>query len=144
MPRWQRWTSYVVLAACAATGVGWFAMMDLVHALPPAARPWWVLHGITAVVAVLVIGGASVQHVVATWRSSRGRWTGSVNLALFAVLIATALDLMYGGEPEHDAAHWIHAVGGSLAIAAFAWHVVWGRTRVPRLPTHPPRAADRH
>lgn len=148
MPRWQRWTTYGVLAACAGTGLGWFVMLDALHALPPAARPWWVLHGITAVAAALVIGGAAVQHVVVTWRSARGRWAGGINVALIALLIVTALDLMYGGEAEHDAAHWIHAVGGTVAIAAFAWHVIWGRSRIPRLQkpagkVAQPRAAGR-
>ncbi len=136
MARWHRWTTYTVLGLCAASGVAWFLAMDLWHAAPSAARPWWIAHGVTAVFAAATIGGAVVQHVVVTWRSARGRWTGAINAALLGVLVASALYLMYGAEAGHDAAHWIHALIGLAAIVAFAWHVVWGRTRIPRLPPH--------
>ena len=131
MQRWQRRTTYTVLAACAATGSVWFVMLDFAHASPSRARFWWVAHGITAVLAAMTIGGAIVQHVVATWRSSRGRWSGSINLALLAALVGTALYLMYGAEAGHDAMHWIHSIVGLVAVLGFAWHVIWGRTRKP-------------
>lgn len=137
MPRWQRWSTYLLLAACATTGLVWFALLDVSHATPSQARPWWVSHGLAAVLATLCIGGATVQHVIVTWRAQRGRWTGAMNLALLAGLVGTALYLMYGPEAGHDTAHWIHAVGGSAAVVAFVGHVLWGRTRVPKVFKHP-------
>jgi hypothetical protein len=134
MPRWQRWTTYLTLAACATTGFVWFLELDVWDATPSTARPWWIAHGVTAVFAAFVIGGALVQHVVVTWRAARGRWTGAFNVALLGCLVATALYLMYGAEVGHDTIHWIHAIVGITAIFAFAGHVLWGRTRVPRLP----------
>ena len=134
MARWQRWTTYVTLGLCAATGLVWFLDLDLWQVAPPVARPWWVAHGITAVVAALVIGGAAVQHVVVTWRAVRGRWTGAINVAMLAGLVASALYLMYGPEVGHDAAHWVHVIVGIVAVVAFVGHVLWGRTRIPRVP----------
>ncbi len=136
MARWQRWTTYVTLTLCAASGIAWFVAIDVQHAAPSVARPWWIAHGVTAVFAAAVIGGATVQHVAATWRASRGRWTGAINVAMLAGLVLSALYLMYGAEEGHDVAHWIHSVIGIAAIVAFAWHIVWGRTRVPKLLPH--------
>ncbi len=144
MARWHRWTTYATLSLCAASGVAWFSRSTCWHAAPSTARPWWVAHGVTAVFAAAVIGGAVVQHVVVTWRSARGRWSGAINAAMLAGLVASALYLMYGAEAGHDAAHWIHSLLGIAAIVAFAWHVVWGRTRVPRLPPHHRQGHARH
>lgn len=133
MTRWQRRTTYVVLALCASSGIGWFTVLDLLHGAPPVARPWWVVHGITAVFAALAIGGAIAQHVVVTWRAARGRWSGTANLAFLGVLVGTALYLMYGAESGRDTIHWVHCVVGLAAVGVFVGHVVWGRTRVPKL-----------
>ena len=132
MPRWQRRTTYAVLAACAGSGIVWFVLLDVVHAAQATARVWWIVHGVTAFVATMAIGGAIAQHVVVNWRHARGRRTGAVNLAMLVGLVGTALYLMYGNEPGHDALHWIHAIGGIAAVAVFAWHVIHGRTRVAR------------
>ena len=131
MTRWQRRTTYVVLGLCAASGIGWFVLLDGLHATPTAARPWWVAHGLTAVAAAMTIGASATQHVVVTWRAARSRWAGSVNLVLLLGLVGTALYLMYGPEAGHDTMHWVHSIVGLVAVVGFVWHVVWGRTRVP-------------
>jgi hypothetical protein len=133
MARWQRWTTYLALAACATTGLVWFLELDVWDATPSTARPWWIAHGVTAVFAALVIGGAIAQHVIVTWRAARGRWTGAINAAMLAALLLTALYLMYGAEVGHDLAHWVHAIVGIVAVFAFVGHVLWGRTRIPRI-----------
>ncbi len=132
MTRWQRRTTYVVLALCALSGIVWFVLLDVFHDAPSQVRFWWVLHGITAVAAAMTIGGAVVQHVVVTWRASRGRWSGTINLGFLAALMATALYLMYGAESGRDAVHWVHAIAGLIAVVAFIGHVLWGKTRVPK------------
>lgn len=131
MARWHRLTTYVVLGLCAASGIGWFVVLDGLHRAPSEARPWWIAHGITAVIAAMAIGASATQHIVVTWRAARSRWAGSLNLALLVGLVATALYLMYGPEDGHDTMHWVHSIVGLVAVAGFAWHVVWGRTRVP-------------
>jgi len=136
MPRWQRRSTYVVLGACAASGIVWFALLDWFHATPNVARPWWIAHGLTALVAAMAIGASAAQHVVVTWRAARSRWAGGINLALLLGLIATALYLMYGPEAGHDTAHWVHSIVGIVAVVGFVWHVLWGRTRVPRVYGH--------
>ncbi len=132
MSRWQRRTTYVVLALCAASGIVWFVLLDLFHDTPSQVRFWWIAHGITAVAAAMTIGGSIVQHVVVTWRASRGRWTGATNLAFLTVLVVTALYLMYGAESGRDTAHWIHAIAGLVAVFVFIGHVLWGKTRVAK------------
>ena len=132
MSRWQRRTTYVVLGLCAGTGLVWFVLLDFLQATPSQARPWWIAHGLTAAVAAMAIGASAAQHVVVTWRAARSRWAGGLNLALLLGLVGTALYLMYGAEAGHDTVHWVHTIGGVVALVGFAWHVVWGRTRVPR------------
>lgn len=136
MPRWQRRATYVVLGLCTTSGIVWFVALDWLQMTPSQARPWWIAHGLTALVAAMVIGASTAQHVVVTWRASRSRWAGGLNLALLLGLVGTALYLMYGPENGHDTAHWVHSIGGLVAVAGFVWHVLWGRTRVPRVYGH--------
>lgn len=137
MARWQRRSIYVVLAACAITGIVWFAMTDWLALPPSRTRFWWIAHGVTAVPAGILIGSALSQHVVVAWRAARGRIAGSLSLAVLALLIGTALYLMYGPEAGHDALHWIHSVGGLAAVGTFTFHVLWGRSRPGRMPVDP-------
>ena len=130
LARWQRWTSHVLLAACAATGLVWFALMDIAQWQPPAMVFWWIGHGVTGLLALMVIGMALPTHVVATWRHHRNRWLGSISLAALAVLALSALLLFYGQEGWHAASHWTHVLVGVLAVAAFPLHVVRGRRSV--------------
>ncbi len=134
MARWQRRSIYVVLAACAVTGAVWFAMTDWLAAPPSRTRFWWIAHGVTAVPAGILIGSALSQHVVVALRAARGRVAGSLSLAMLTMLIGTALWLMYGPEAGHDALHWVHAVGGLVAVCTFTFHVLWGKSRPGRMP----------
>jgi hypothetical protein len=132
MLRWQRWTTYVVLAGCGVSGLVYFALMDYVQLPPSRMKFWWIAHGVTSLVALMVIGAATSQHVLVAWRAHRGRWTGSGNLALLLCLAVTAVLLYYGLESWHDPMHWVHAIVGVIAVVAFPVHVLWGRTRPAR------------
>jgi hypothetical protein len=133
MAFWQRWTTHVVLLVCAITGVGYFVGQELLDLQPSANRYWWIAHGATGFVAILVIGGAITQHVVVAWRARRGRNTGTFNLVLLSSLVVTTMILFYGLEPWRLPAHWVHIGAGLVAIVAFPAHVLWGRTRKARL-----------
>lgn len=127
LPRWQRWSTYLALCACAITGLVWFVMIDAYDLPPTATQPWWIGHGITAALSTLCIGGAVAQHVLVNWRRSRARAFGATNLALLTLLIATSFYLSYGGGNGRDVVHWIHVGAGLCAVAVFIGHVVWGR-----------------
>jgi hypothetical protein len=127
LARWQRWTSYAVLASCAATGVVWFALMDLAEWQPTKLVLWWVAHGATGFLAIMAIGMALPHHIVSTWRHHRNRWLGSIALGTLAALAVTALLLLYGKEAWHVGAHWTHVVFGLAALAAFPLHVLRGK-----------------
>ena len=133
MSRWQRWSTFVVMAACLVSGITYFLRQDLYDLPPSANRLWWILHGTTSLVAILAIGAALSQHVLVAWRAGRGRTTGTINLVFMGVLVVTTLLLFYGLEEWHVPAHWVHVVAGLLAAVAFPAHIVWGRTRAAKL-----------
>ena len=129
MARWQRLGSYVVLGLCAASGLVWFLGMDVLALAPPPLRLWWVLHGITGMLAALAIGAALPQHALMAWRARRNRGIGALLGATLAVLMLSALCLLYGLEQWHDAGHWTHVVVGLACAAAFPLHIWRGRRR---------------
>ncbi|MGN6525932.1 MAG: hypothetical protein ACTHL8_06055 [Burkholderiaceae bacterium] len=131
---WHRRASYVVLAACGASGLGWFLLLDAWHLEPPQVVAWWVLHGLTGLAALVVIGSVLATHVPAAWRHHRNRGLGGTTLALFAVVLATTGLLMYGKEDWHAAAHWLHVIAGLAVAAAFTLHAVLGRRSQGRPP----------
>lgn len=129
MPRWQRWTTWSVLGACLVSGAIYLVAMDFVETRPATLAIWWITHGLTGLVALAIVGGAITSHVVATWRASRGRVTGAINLALLATLAASAVALFYGPQAWRDAVVWTHLGTGVAALVAFPAHVWWGRSR---------------
>ena len=130
MARWQRRFSYGMLGACALTGLVWFVLADGWQLPPSRLRPWWVGHGVSSLVALVAIGGALSQHVVATWRHRRNRAAGALTLGALLVAGGSALLLLYGAESWHAAAHWTHVALGLGAAVLFPWHVVRGRRSI--------------
>ncbi len=131
---WQsRWT-YGLLAACAVTGLVWFVMLDLVGWEPPRLVFWWIAHGITGMVALVVIGSAIPHHVVSAWRHHRNRWLGASTLALLVLAVVCMFALLYGIESWHTPAHWLHIGMGIAAAILFPVHVIKGRSSPGKLP----------
>lgn len=130
MARWQRRSTYLVLLMCALSGLGWFIGLDLLDMPPPHLTAWWLMHGVSGFVALVVIGAVLPAHVVATWRSRRNVLAGTAALALMGAVAATALLLLYGPEATRALAHGVHCLLGLTAGLAFVWHIVRGRRSV--------------
>lgn len=137
--RWQRRVSYFVLGACAATGLVWFLLLDAAGWPPPRLVPWWIGHGVTGVLTLVVIGSVLPHHVVSTWKHHRNRLLGSLAFAGLAGLAISALLLQYGPEPWHAALHWTHVAIGITALLVFPLHVLRGRTSVAHAIAPKPR-----
>ncbi len=130
--RWQRRSSYLVLGACALTGLAWFVLLDAAGWPPPRLVPWWIGHGVTGVLTLVVIGSVLPHHVLSTWKHHRNRWLGGIAFAALILLALSALLLQYGPEPWHAAVHWAHVGVGIAAVLVFPLHVFGGRKSVAR------------
>jgi hypothetical protein len=140
--RWQRWWSYGLLGGCAITGIVWFIGLDAYDLPPSKLVLWWIGHGVTGFLTMMVIGAALPQHVVATWRHHRNRWFGAIALAALSVIAASALTMLYGAESWHVPSHWIHIGVGIFALLAFPWHVVKGRRSIAKAAPRPVQRPD--
>jgi hypothetical protein len=136
---WHRRLSYAVLAACGATGLVWFLLLDAWHLEPPQIVTWWILHGLSGLLALLVIGSVLGTHVPVAWRHHRNRGLGGSTLGLFAVILVSTGLLLYGKEEWHVAAHWVHVAAGLVVAVAFTLHALLGRRSAGKAPAPPGR-----
>lgn len=89
-----------------------------------------MLHGGTAMLALMLLGALFPLHIGRAWRAKKNRLTGSAMVATNAILIATAFGLYYLGVEElRPWASEIHiAFGMALPLLLFT-HVKAGRRR---------------
>jgi hypothetical protein len=136
-PGFRFWT-YAVFATLAATGAIWL-IADLLK--DPEGEMWQMiasdmlmLHGLAAMVALILIGAMIPVHIQRSWRAGKNRATGVVMIGANAVLVATAWGLYYAGSDlMRTFAADVHiALGVALPVLAIV-HVVLGRrSRVMR------------
>lgn len=133
MASWQKWSTYLLLSTCLVSGLIWFVLADWLVLMPPSLKPWWVVHGTSSLLSLLVIGAAVPHHMLVTWRSHRNRWGGfAASLVLLGLLI-TALLLFYGTEGLHDPVRWIHIGLGLGILILFPWHILRGKRSVAQV-----------
>ncbi len=91
-----------------------------------------MLHGGTAMAALLLLGALIPVHVIRSWRSRKNRFSGSAMVTFNAVLIGTAFGLYYlGSETLRPWISWIHIAAGSSLAVLFPLHIYWGRRKLP-------------
>ena len=127
MAKWQRWTSYVLFSLCVSSGFVWFVLADLLEWMPPQLKVWWVLHGVTAMLSLLLIGAALPQHISVAWKAKRNRGGGGLSTFLLGLLLGSVMVLYYGAASFHDEARWVHIVLGIFLLILFPWHILRGR-----------------
>ncbi len=128
-----RFWSYAVFATLFATGTIWLVSDQLKTS---ENEELWqaigantlMLHGMTAMAALVLLGVMIPVHVQRSWRAGKNRISGAVMVGLNAVLIATACGLYYAGsELLRTFVTDVHiAVGFALPALAIA-HIVLGR-----------------
>jgi hypothetical protein len=127
-----RFWTYAVFATLAATGAVWL-IADLLK--DPEGEIWQMiaadmlmLHGMTAMIALILIGAMIPLHIQRAWRSGKNRTSGVVMIGTNAVLVATAWGLYYAGSDllRTFVADVHIAVGLALPALVIA-HVVLGR-----------------
>ena len=127
MHRWQRHASFWILGSCFISGTGWFLCLDWLEMPVPQLKPWWIVHGCSSIIAILLIGAALPQHVIVTWKARRNIRHGILVLLGFALALLSALGLFYAPEQWRDTVHWIHCIACLMLALVFPLHVVRGR-----------------
>src|SRR5262245_66570287 len=101
----------------------------------PSGEPWQMtaaymlmVHGGTAMAALMLLGALIPLHTRLGWRMKRNRITGSLMASCNAVLILTAFGLYYLGS---DTPRWwassVHIGAGFFLPILFCVHVFVGR-----------------
>lgn len=124
---WQRLMVYCSVGAVAASGLAWFILHDFSgDEISPALHALLVIHGVASFATLIAFGSLLPVHVRSGWLRGRNRATGTAMIAIFAVLIVTAVILYYGSEESHLWGRWLHIAVGLLCFGAVPLHVVRG------------------
>jgi len=125
--------SYAAFATLFATGAIWlvadqFKASENGEAWQAIAATTLMLHGTTAMIALVLLGALIPLHVRRSWRAGRNRITGAVMVGTNAVLVATACGLYYAGSDllrlfVAD----VHIAVGLALPALIVTHIVLGR-----------------
>lgn len=130
-PGFRFWT-YAIYATLAATGAVWL-IADLLkdpegEICQMIAADMLMLHGMTAMIALVMIGAMIPLHVQRSWRAGKNRVSGSTMIGVNAILVATAWGLYYAGSDGlRTFAADVHIVAGLALPALAVTHVVLGR-----------------
>ena len=128
-----RYPLYAAFATLLLTGVGWLVSdwkKDVAgdEIWQQIAANMLMVHGGTAMLALLLLGALVPLHIQRSWRSGNNLVSGSVMVAFNAVLIVTAFGLYYlGSEAVRPFMSWMHlGTGFSLALL-LPLHIWLGR-----------------
>jgi hypothetical protein len=130
-PRLRFW-NYAALATLSMTGVIWL----IADMLKTSEDELWqtiaanmlMLHGMTAMIALVLLGAVVSQHVRHSWRKGKNRASGAVMVGANAVLVTTAWGLYYAGSDLlRTLAADVHIAIGIALPVLVATHVVLGR-----------------
>jgi FtsH-binding integral membrane protein len=128
-----RWTVYVLYGALVVSGCSWL-LADHYKDAPDGdlyqtlAANLLMVHGGTAMAALIALGALFPVHMTLGWRSRRNRIMGSIMVLVNAILIVTAFALYYlGSEAVRPWMSDIHIAVGIVLPALFVGHVVTGR-----------------
>ena len=139
MSRRQRLTLYAASLALFLSGISW----AWIHHLDEAGRAgdelvrmksWLIaIHGLSAMIFVLLLGTLLVGHVRRAWHAHKNRANGVFFLGLIALLTLSGYALYYLGD-EHVRASVsnFHLWLGVAAPALLIWHIWLGRRATRR------------
>jgi hypothetical protein len=145
-PGFRFWT-YAIFATLAATGAVWL-IADLMK--DPESEIWQMiaadmlmLHGMMAMIALVLIGAMIPLHIQRSWRAGKNRVSGIVMIGVNAILVATAWGLYYAGSDGlRTFVADVHiAVGLALPALAIV-HMVLGRRAKERRPVESSAPAE--
>jgi hypothetical protein len=127
MPRRPRAAIYIVMGALWLTGCGWLILDQFAArrgpfgAVPhPLEPPLLLLHGVSSLAAMYLLGWITARHVLRWWTSDMRRLSGSALAAIIVLLVVSGFALFFVADDEWQrAAAVVHEVLG-VAITVFA------------------------
>jgi hypothetical protein len=128
-----RFSNYAAVATLVVSGVIWLIAdqlkaSDSGEMWQAIAANMLMLHGMTAMVALILLGAMIPLHMQRSWRAGKNRITGVVMVATNAVLVVTASGLYYAGSDLLRAfLADVHIVAGLAVPALIVIHIVLGR-----------------
>jgi cytochrome c biogenesis protein CcdA len=128
-----RFWNYAVFATLLATGSIWLVADQLKasgdeESWQAVAANMLMLHGVTAMIALLLLGAVVALHVRHSWRAGKNRISGAVMVGANAVLVITASGLYYAGSDLlRTFVADVHIAVGLALPALVVTHVVLGR-----------------
>ena len=135
-PTWFYRTTVLLLALLFASGVwllpGMFEMR-LALEVPWRPQPAWRLlgaacHSCTGFLALALLGALAMIHMRIGWRLRLNRASGMTLVLLTALLLASAIAILYAGcETLSVGASIVHTAIGVLGTLAFLWHALAAR-----------------
>lgn len=140
LPRWVRWWVYLAGSLCALSGSAWLLLHHFVRREgefgpepSPFEHPALVVHGISGLLLLWVLGLIWLPHVRRGWSMRRHRWVGGAMAALMLWLSLSAAGLYYLGD--ETLRNWTSIAHWTLGLAAALWlptHIWIGRRRIRR------------
>jgi cytochrome b561 len=130
--------NHAVVATLSATGAIWLIADTL--KTPDGEELWQLigadmlmLHGLAAMIALVLLGAMIPMHVVRSWRAGKNRISGTAMAATNAVLVITAWGLYYAGsEGLRTFVADLHIAVGIALPVLVATHVTLGRRTTKR------------
>lgn len=130
------------IAALFLTGVVWWLLHAFVKVetdFGPRAHPlesWSLkLHGLAAMLSLVVIGALIPIHVRRGWHARRNRLHGGILVTTLVLLTLSGYGLYYSGlDTLREISSWAHRVLGLLLPAIIVLHIWAGRRAVRRGP----------
>jgi hypothetical protein len=127
-----RFWACAVFATLVTTGAVWL-IADLLK--DPDGEMWQMiaadmlmLHGMAAMIALIMIGAMIPLHIQRSWRAGKNRTSGAVMIGTNAALVATAWGLYYAGSDLlRTFVADVHIIVGFALPALVIAHVVLGR-----------------
>jgi len=139
-----RFGNYAVVAALTATGMIWL-IADMLKASEDGelwqaiGANMLMLHGLAAMVALVLVGAMIPLHLRGFWRAGKNRISGAAMVGTNAALMITAWGLYYAGSDElRTFVADVHIAVGIALPALVATHVALGRRSTRR--AYPGRA----
>ena len=124
MPRWQRWSFWFGMGLCIASGISYWLGREMFVATGWLGhRNVLSLHGISASLAVFLLGTIAVGHIRVGWILRKNRLSGVGNVVVLSVLVLTGWGLYYGPEETRDVTVWVHWLLGLGFVGVLCAHV---------------------
>ena len=138
--------NYAAFTALLVTGAIWvvadqFKTSENGEMWQAIAANTLMLHGMTAMIALVLLGAMIPLHIQRSWRAGKNRISGSIMVATTSILVVTASGLYYAGsDPLRDLVVDVHIVVGLALPVLIVIHIMLGRRA--RTSSHPRRPSS--